>query len=397
MRESNTVEFKLVVNKSILKEIVAFANTLGGKLYIDVNDDGKPYYLTEKGMKPSGVYKRQGNTSVPVSDNDIRDMIMEYHGMTYEGTRSLNQELTFQYAAHQFKLRELTFEPLQMKSLGLYEEDGLYNNLALLLSDQCPHIIKAAVFKGDDKMDFTHRQEFAGSILKQLDDAYQFLEMQNHLLTTYEGLRRIDAYNYNPTAIREGLLNAIVHRDYGISGNIFINVFRSSIEFISLGSLPKGIRLEDIYEGVSKPRNEKLAGVFYRLQLIEAFGTGIMKIMGAYKEKEIKPEIKVTPGAFILRLPNMAYDSQSDRIKEQAAPYQSQAGLNLKDTEAVLMDILETIKEQGNISRLEVQEKYGFGQTKSGGLLRELENRDMIVKKGKGKNSYYVISRGGKQ
>ncbi len=281
-----------------------------------------------------------------------------------------------------------------MKTLGLFDEDGLYNNLALLFSDQCPHIIKAAIFKGEDKIEFKHRQEFSGSLLKQLDDVYQFLEMQNHMNTSYNGLRRVDEYYYSPIALREGLINSIIHRDYGVGGSIFVNIYSNSCEFVSLGSLPKGIHLEDIYEGVSKPRNERLAQVFYRLELIEAYGTGIMKIMAAYTKSRHTPTIKVTPGAFILRLPVLIETTESDSVYENEGIYaidSKETMVNLKGRESVLQDILRLIKEKGNITRLEVQQKYRFGQTKSGQLLNELEKNGKIIKKGNGKNSYYIL------
>jgi ATP-dependent DNA helicase RecG len=449
MIESKNIEFKRILNRGILKEIIAFANTQGGKIYIGINDngnrigledvksdaeklssmikdniqpsilnyvdvsidikenlliievqrgDGKPYYLTDKGMKPSGVFVRLGNTSVPVSEEDIRNMIIENHGLCYETTRSLDQNLSFEYAKQQFDIRGIAFGAKQMKTLGFYDEDQLYTNLALLISDQCPHIIKAAIFKGDDKTDFKHRQEFAGSLLKQLDDVYLFLTMQNHMDTSYEGLRRVDTYYYDQVALREGLINAIIHRDYGIGGNIFVNVYKHSCEFISLGSLPKGIVLEDIYEGVSKARNEKLAGVFYRLELIEAYGTGIMKIMKAYKNSHLSPEIKITPGAFILRLPSFAQEYMNDSddspiVKESSRDYSTKplGTLNLKDQAAVLNDIIENTSKVGYITRKGIQERYGFGQTKSGNLLRALEVSGRLIKHGKGKNSYYIV------
>lgn len=465
MIESHFVELKEELNQSAIREIVAFANTDGGKLYIGINDDGvavgvpdirgqveslssmirdgikpsvlsyihvststlegndvivvevqrgdgKPYYLTKKGMKPSGVFVRVGNTSVPVSEHDIRTMIAEYHGMTYESTRSLNQELTFHYARRQFEDRELEFGEIQMKNLHLYDEDGLYNNLGLLLSDQCPHIIKAAIFKGNDKLNFRHRQEFGGSILKQLDDVYQFLEMQNHLTTTYDGLRRVDQYMYSLIALREGLLNSIIHRDYGLNGSVYVNVYKDYIEFVSIGSLPYGLHLEDIYEGVSRPRNEWLANVFYRLQLVEAYGTGVMKILSAYKELDMEPEFKVTPGAFILRLPSFEAKSEEGSgfgnhvVREAKASYVvaersvSDSGdmddtsgnrINLKDKEAVKVDIVGQVRLRGFITRAQVQELYGFSQTKSGSLLRELELSGSLVRVARGKNSYYEI------
>ncbi len=327
-------------------------------------------------------------------------MIIENHGISYETTRALKQELTFAYASNQFAIRNLQFSEKQYMTLGLYDEDGLFNNLALLLSDQCPHIVKAAVFLDDDKIQFKHRQEFGGSLLKQLDDVYQYMEIQNNVRTTYEGLRRVDQFEYDNSALREALVNAIVHRDYSVGGSIFVNHYKSSVEFVSLGSLPNGIGYDDVMEGVSKPRNDKLSQIFYRLELIEAFGTGIRKIISAYRESIKQPEIKVTSNAFIVRLPKLFEDNQIT-VKEAAPTYnidendlesKTTIPVNTFDMISVQQDILRQLEMIGYINRKSVQELYGFSQTKSGVVLREMEEKGLIVKKGKGKNTHYKIN-----
>jgi ATP-dependent DNA helicase RecG len=385
--ESEKIELKREVTKDVLKEIIA----------IEVNrGDSSPYYIREKGMKPSGVYKRLGNTSIPISEADIRKMIIENHGVSYESTRSFEQELTFDYLKQEFTIRELILNDLSMKSLDFFDDDGLYTNLALLLSDQCPHLIKAAIFEGDDKMKFRNRQEFSGSVLKQMNEAYRFVELQNGMTTTYDGLRRIDEYEYDNTSLREALVNAIVHRDYGLGGDVFLNLYRNYIEFLSIGGLPTGFVIEDVMAGVSKLRNERLARVFYKLELIEAYGTGIFKIQNAYKEFSKKPEFHITPNAFILRLPKRLLTTNEaidNIIREVKTPYQTDATkdeINLLDKEIVQEDILNYMVRHGQITRKKIQELYGFSQTKSGSLLRFLEESKLIVKKGHGKNVYYI-------
>jgi len=441
--ETERVELKKEFTKDVVKEIVAFANTQGGKIYIGIDDegqvigtkdidinieklssmikdkikplvlnyisiekikiesmeiieievqqgDGKPYYLAEKGMKPSGVYMRLGTSSIPVSESNIRKMIIDNQGLTYETTRSLNQNLTFDYFLSQFKSMDVIVEKNNMRSMGLVDEELLYSNLALLMSDQCPHIIKVAIFKDDDKMTFRFRKEFNGSLLKQLNDVFEFIETQNNMVTVYDGLKRRDSYDYDLSSIRETLVNAIVHRDYGISGSIFVNMYNSFVEFISIGSLPGGMTYEDIVQGVSKPRNEKLAQIFYRLNLIESFGTGIRKIINAYKNYEKKPEFVETPNAFIVRLPKFKYDNEV--VKESQDDYNC-LPLNYLDDDALKRDIMLLVEKIGYITRREIQSRYGFSQTKSGMLIRQLESEGIIIRNGSGKNTYYVLTK----
>ena len=102
----------------------------------------RPYYLAKKGMRPEGVYVRQGYSSVPATDTAIRRMIKETDGDRFEAMRCLNQELTFEATKKEFELRQTDFGPQQMRTLKLIDHDGIYSNLALLLSDQCIHTIK---------------------------------------------------------------------------------------------------------------------------------------------------------------------------------------------------------------------------------------------------------------
>ena len=105
-------------------------------------------------------------------------------------------------------------------------------------------------------------------------------------------------------AVREALLNSVIHQDYDYTGSTIINVHSDRMEFISLGGLVKGLTLEDIENGVSQTRNAVIANVFYKLHLIESYGTGIRKIMECYEGCETKPTFKASPASFVTILPN---------------------------------------------------------------------------------------------
>ena len=302
-RESETTELKETVVDDIKKEIIAFANCDGGKLYIGVRDDGtvvgiddpdgvslqisnmvrdaikpdvtmflhyrtisedckeiiavdiqrgtdRPYYLAKKGMRPEGVYVRQGYSSVPATDMAIRRMIKETDGDRFEAMRSLNQELTFETAKKEFALRNIDFGPQQMRTLKLLDQDDLYSNLGLLLSDQCAHTIKVAVFQGTDQTIFKDRREFTGSLMQQMNEVYDFIDFRNQTRATVEKLLRTDIRDYPEIAIREALLNLLVHRDYAFSASSLISIYADRIEFISIGGLMPGLDMEDIMAGI---------------------------------------------------------------------------------------------------------------------------------------------------
>lgn len=139
---------------SIAPDVIPFvkirAVTREGKQIIEVavqNGTSRPYYIREKGLKPSGVYIRQGSSNQQLSDEGIRRMLIEVNGKSYESMRSMQQELTFTALRKHFQQRELKLDEAQLRTLKLIGDDGLYTNLALLLSEQCEHSLKVAVFR----------------------------------------------------------------------------------------------------------------------------------------------------------------------------------------------------------------------------------------------------------
>ncbi len=432
--ESEAVELKSRYVEDIKKEVIAFANTTGGSIYIGVEDDGnicgvkqpdyliqqitntirdsikpdvtmfvhysvqkeeemniievsvqcgthKPYYIASKGLRPEGVYVRQGTSTVPASELMIRQMIKDTDGDNYEDLRALNQELTFEKARAEFERRGLQFEEPQMRTLGITDNNGLYTNLALLLSDQCPHIIKAATFNGVDGMNFHDRVEFTGSLLKQLEDAYAYLDLRNNTEATFEGFLRIDHKSYPDTAIREALLNAIVHRDYSISAATLLSAYDNRMEMISVGGLA-GISYDDMMLGISYCRNKKLANVFYRLQFIESYGTGMGKIMSSYTECSQNPQVQVSSGAFKIILPNM-------NTAKETLPTKS-VHIKVTEKEQVLLDLF---KEKKKLTRAEVEKAIGVSTSTARRLLLNLTDRGHIRAVGKGKNAVYEYVR----
>lgn len=431
LHETEHVELKEQFTSDIKKEVVAFVNSEGGTIYIGVRDDGefigldnsdfvmqqisnairdsispdvtlftqlsfmhdagktavkievlrgtkRPYYLREKGMKPSGVYVRQGTASVPASEDAIRKMIKETDGDAYENNRSLLQELSFSYAKKEFSARRMSFGAVQQTNIGIMTSDGIYTNLGLLLSDQCRHSIKLAVFQGTDKLVFKDRKEFEGSLFKQLEESYKAIDFFNGTKAAFQGLIRSDVRDYPEEAIRETLLNAVVHRDYSFSSSIFVNMYADRMEFISLGGLVSGLSLEAVMMGASQPRNEKLAALFYRMKLIEAYGTGIGKILSSYKGFEKKPQFEHADGAFRVILPNRNYETSPE--KEEIYPPQPAYEL----IEGYLSDHL-------NASRKEMETLLNLGTTRTTTLLKEMIELGIIEKTGSGKLTRYVL------
>ena len=109
-------------------------------------------------------------------------------------------------------------------------------------------------------------------------------------------------------------MNAVVHRDYSFSGAGLISIFDDRIEFVTIGGLVKGITLDDVKLGISVLRNQHLANIFYRLRLIEAYGTGILKINECYEDDRVKPVIQTTDNAFKITLPNRNFVTEDQEF-----------------------------------------------------------------------------------
>ena len=432
MRESKTVEYKREYIDDIKYTVIAFANTDGGKLYIGMEDDGqvygvpdpdgimlrvtnmirdairpdvtmftevyllemedkpvvavnvqrgtaRPYYLAAKGVRPEGVYVRQGSSSVPASETAILNMIRETSGDRYEDARSLNQQLTFDETAAYFARREVPFGEKQMRTLNMVSEDGTYTNLAMLLSDQCVHTIKLAVFDGSKKTVFRDRRELTGSLLRQVEEAFSYIDQYNRTRAEFNGLVRVDNRDYPTEALREALLNAVVHRDYAISSPTLISIFDDRVEFVSIGGLVRGISYEDIMLGVSVLRNQHLANVFYRLKLIEAYGTGMLKINECYADRMEKPRIEVTANAFKITLPNQNAAAENSVPEDPRIP-------SVMPKQQIVLRLFDTHE---SISRKDVEAALNTSQASAVLLIRKMLEDGLLIRVGSGKNARY--------
>lgn len=241
----------------------------------------------------------------------------------YEEMESPNQDLTFEAAAKAFQKYGTEFSPGDYRTLGLIQNGGtLFTNLALLISDQCEHTTKVAVFDNKANTTFTDHKEFRGSIFTQFENTYSYLRLCSKTSSIFNGLERIDKSDYPDEALCEAILNALIHRDYSFSGSIIINVNPEKMEFVSIGGLTKGLSLDDIRLGISRPRNENLAEIFHLLRLIERCGTGIRRIYDLYGDCLVKPEIIVTKNGFKLLLPNI--NEMTAQTPEEATTFREE-------------------------------------------------------------------------
>jgi len=439
MIERQTLEYKREYNQKAQNTMLAFLNTDGGTLYIGISDDGAiygvsgnvdeetrsitnsfrdsvtpdpsgyfkvesevcdgkhiivvtvergsviPYCYAKYGLVPQGVYVRVESNTVTATREHIRQMIKDNGTGQFIAELSIEQGLTFEYADKVFVEKGVKFGEEQKQSLGLIRPDGRYTNLALILSDQCPYTTKAAIFEGMTKEKFKDRKEFTGSIFKQIEEVHSYLHVFNRTRSTIEGMYRVDHPDYPPVTIRESYINALIHRDYYIEGSVLVSMFDDRLEFMSLGGTMPGVTRDLMLTGVSVTRNEKLAQVFYRLNIIEAFGTGIPRVFGAYENSLAQPEIPVVDGGFLIRIPNMNYEHQSDVAGSKVTN-----GSN----EQRLLDAFSDI----SFTKEDAADVLGISASGAYKLLQRMTERNLLTAKKKGKKwTYSTATKSGEQ
>ena len=433
--ENLNLEYKREYTDQIRKAVIAFANTDGGAVLVGVDDDGtvrgvddvdgtrvrvgnlirdsirpdvrafvsvteeerggrtvlrfdvqrgtaRPYYWKAKGLRPEGVFVRQDAASVPASEAAIREMLLASADGAFERMRSLRQDLTFGAAAAFFRERKVAFGPAQRRSLGLVGEDGLFTNLALLLSDQCPFTLKLAVFEGTGKTVFRERREIGGSVLAQVREAFDYLDKWNRTRAEVRGLDRVDRRDYPPEAVREALLNAVVHRDYALPGADLVSLFDDRLEVLSAGGLVRGVSLSDVLLGLSALRNAALAGVFYRLRLIEAYGTGLLKIREAYAGAPRPAAVEATDHAFKVTLPNR-------NAAVAAEPRRAAGPAPAPDARADA--VLAALRSRRELGRADVEALCGVSPATAARLLARLVAEGRAATVGRGPSTRYRL------
>lgn len=417
--ESENVELKETWSPRALKTVSAFANEFGGKIYVGVKDDGtaigvddadnmctaitssisdnvrpdpignvsltifqvdgrdiievrvypgpnRPYYLKDKGLREGGVFIRRGTSSVVAPEDLILKMVRERPSASYESMMSMRQDLTFEVTNRFFRDKGIEFGRRQMDSLGMLRGES-YTNLAFMLSDQFDQSVKMAVFEDEFKGAFLDRAEASGSVLGQFEKAYTFVDKHNSRRSRIVGPRRIDSRDYPEEAVREAIVNAIAHRDYGIRGDITISIFRDKLSVVSVGGLNTGLGIDDIMAGVSSRRNPGLASVLYRLELMETYGTGIPRIMGLYRNEPVKPRIETTTNSFRIVLPKTLPEFLSDEELKVMGLFDGKDILRRRDVEMTL----------------------GVSKTKAAGILSALEREGLVIRNGTGRDTHY--------
>lgn len=414
MKENRSYEIKEKVTNTFLKTVSAFANYGGGTIQFGISDDGriigidnpkavcldienrindsirpipsyqltiddrtriitlkveagqfKPYYYKTK------AYKRNDTATIEVDRVELNRLILEGEGCSFDALPAKNQQLSFSVLEN--KMREmLSIAKLSqdvLKTIGLIDLDGQYNNAAVLLADRNDFSgIDCARFGETidiirDRETFDHE-----SILKQYDDAFALFQ-KYYQYDVIEGSVRKTVQQIPENAYREAIANALVHRTWDTRAQIRVAMYDDRVEIISPGGLPEGMTQDEYLHGqVSVLRNPVIGNVFFRLHLIESFGTGVRRMNQSYRDSETKPIYSFSPNTITVILPVI------QRINAMTAD------------EMQVYQVMSAVAQSSS----EIAEKSGFGKNKTIRILKTLMNQGIVRKTGNGRGTKYV-------
>ncbi len=416
MKEGKYLEFKEGITNTFLKTVSAFANYGEGEIIFGIKDDGavkelsnpddiclsienkindlidpKPDFsfrinrvnktvslIVSEGIhKPylykGKAYKRNDTSTVEIDQLELRRLVMIGSKISFEELKVDESDLSFNYLFDSLKSKMNIVNPDDdiLRTLGLMDANKTYNNAGLLLADKNNFSgIDIARF-GNSLNEILYRETISGiSILEQFDRVEEVFNTF-YRLEKIEGMRRREEYLIPIESFRETVANALVHRTWDIGAHIRIAMHPDRIEVYSVGGLPIGLKEKEYLDGyISNLRNPIIANVFFRLDIIESFGTGIRRIKDSYRDIDRKPVFKVSDNVIMTTLPTI------------------NAKVRLSLDEKAIVDALSS---GIYLASSELAENTGFNKSKVVRLLNSLLEKNYVAKEGSGRGTKYYL------
>ena len=291
----------------------------------------KPYYKTKYGMTPKGAFIRVGTAAEPMPQEMIDRLFAMRTRNSIGKIKSNRQELTFEQLRIYYDEHGKRLNDNFARTLELLTEDEKYNYVAYLLADENGNSIKVAKYSSLDRCDLIENNEYGYcSLIKATKSVLAKLDVENKTLATITPVERIETPLWNKIALREAVINAIVHNDYSFEVPPKFEIFPDRLEITSAGRLPESMSRKEFFNGISIPRNKELMRIYRDLELVESLGSGIPRIINAYGENCFK----FTDNFIRITFP------VSVQAGTKLAPSRHQAGTKLALSE---MDIFEKL------------------------------------------------------
>ena len=441
--ETNRIENKEQLNEDFEQEVIAFLNYKeGGIIYVGVRKDGqvvglkdvdltqlqikdriknniqpstlglfdvivetidnkevikvvissgteKPYYLRKKGRTPEGCYIRVGSSKERMTERMIDDMYSKRIKNTLKEIDSPRQELTFNQLKIYYEEHGLKLNDNFLQNLDLLTSEGKYNYNAFLLADENNVSIKLVKYLGTNKMDLVENQEYGyRCIITATQRILDRLDAENTVYAKIEYKGRKEVEMIDKAALKEAVINAVVHNDYSYGNSPIVELYSDRIEITSAGGLPQELSQEEFLEGVTAPRNKELIRVFKDVDLIENIGSGVLRILDAYDKscfKFMEHFLRVT---FKYRENPFKYNSKNNVSADDTLNDTINGTLKLNKNEQQILDL---IINNNKITREEIATKTKLSDRTISRAIRHLQDEKVILREGSKKTGHWKI------
>lgn len=426
-------EFKEILNDKLEKEVISFLTASGGNIYIGVKDNGevigvddidktqliikdrlknnimpstlglfdievkkcnnkkyihiivasgneKPYYLKKKGMTPEGCFIRIGSSCESLNEKQIEELYSKRTKISLTNIVSPNQNLTFSQLKIYYEEIGYIINDNFLKQLDLIMDNGKYNYLAYLLSDNNNISIKVATYSGNDTYDLIENEEYGYCcLIKAAKNVINKFEQINKTYTKITSKDRKEIKKFDSIAIKEAILNSFVHTLWEREYPPKFEIFKNHISISSTGGLPLNVSKQDFLKGFSAPTHPELMRIFKDLKLVEQLGTGIIRILKSYDKDVYEISDNFIRVNFEYKTNCLSYKIVMDKSKNDK---------HLSETQK---SIIKLIEYNNKITQLEMVKILGINKSTVTRNLKVLKQNNLIKRIGSDKNGYWKI------
>lgn len=436
--EDSRNEFKVSLNQNFEKEIIAFLNSKeGGNVFIGISDQSevvgidkdidkiqleikdriknnispspiglfeiiakkeddkniihiiiasgneKPYYLRKFGMSPEGCFIRVGSSSENMTTNMIEDLFSKRTRNSLRNIVSPKQELTFSQLKIYYEEKGYSISNNFLKQLNLFTEDGKYNYIGYLLSDNNNISVKVAKYSGTNQYNLIENEEYGfSSMIKVAKNIINKLNLENKTFAKITELERKEIKMVDEIALREATINAIVHNDWASENPPKFELFSNKISISSSGGLPTGYTKEEFLSGFSAPKHPELMRVFKDLGLVEQLGTGIMRILNVYDKNvfEIYPNF--------IRVNFEFRDKPTNQLEKDTRNDTTSDTIKLTK---IQKQIIKLVLKTPCITQNELAEILDVGRATIARHIKVLVEEEILARRGSTKKGYWEV------
>ena len=337
------VTVETIDNKEIIKVIISSGTE-------------KPYYLRKKGRTPEGCYIRIGSSKERMTERMIEEMFARRIKNSLKEIESPRQDLTFRQLKIHYEGNGMILNDNYARNLNLLTDEGKYNYNAYLLADENNISIKLVKYLGTSKMELIENQEYGYCcLITATQRILDRLTAENTVYAKIEYNGRKEVEMIDSKALKEAVINAMVHSDYTLTTTPIIELYSDRIEITSGGGLPQGLSQEEFLEGVTAPRNKELIRVFKDVDLIENIGSGVLRILDAYDKSCFKFMDHFLRVSFKYKENPFEYDEKTDKKTTKKTDKKTTKKIKVKPQEK---DVLNFCKDAKTLK--EITTYFGF-------------------------------------